>query len=909
MSTKKELLAFNRGIVSELGLGRVDLDRVGLSASQQYNFVPRVLGSMMFRPGMGYINNTHQNRPAYHLGFQFSVDDNAILELTDNIMRVEVDDQLLVREDVDSATTNGEFLTDLSDWDDFDESGTVSIWADSDYFGSTACYLVGDGTNESRRRQEVTVAVGDQGIPHALRIKVDLNPVTIRIGSTSGGDEYLREATYGVGEHSLVFTPLDNFHIQLANKKLYGTRISSIQIEDAGIFEINTPWKESDFSLIRTWQSGDVIFAAKDGDQQNRIERRLNGSWSVVKYYTTDGPWRLINVSTTRMKVDDLSGETVLTADKPVFTTDDIGAIFKLESKGQIVEKNVDGEDQWSDYIRVTGTFTQHKFKLKVANAANFTGVIQLQYSAGNPGAWVDWTENGSPWTYVTNNGTYNYDIDPDDGRWGNQILYFRVGIKVGDYTQGNSDLTLNYESGSITGICRAYGYDSATKLQVTVLKTMGNREYTDDWYEGAWSPRRGWPTAVSLFESRLWWAGRDKIYGSETDLYDSFSDEAEGDAKPISRSIGAGPIRSIHWLLPLGRIVFGTAHNSKNLEALEINGNNVLSGRSSSFDEALTATNFNIKTAGAAGIFVDRSGTRLYEVSMRGSETIADDYLTEDLNVLTPDLNEAGIKRIAVQFKPDMRFHVIRNDGTASMVVYDAAENVLAWLEIKTDGIIEDVVILPGSVEDQVYYCVARTINGETVRFREKWAMENEAIGGSITKLSDAHITYDGASTDTITGLDHLEGREVTIWADGKDCGTATVSGGSITLSDPASQVVVGLAYDGFFKSTKLSKLDFNDVRLGERRIIGAYGLVLQNTHHLGLRIGTDPDNMSDLPQQVKGRNVDEHEIFTQLDDDETSFDGVYDSDTRICLAAASPRPAGVKAVSVWMKSDDKRG
>ena len=61
-----------------------------------------------------------------------------------------------------------------------------------------------------------------------------------------------------------------------------------------------------------------------------------------------------------------------------------------------------------------------------------------------------------------------------------------------------------------------------------------------------------------------------------------------------------------------------------------------------------------------------------------------------------------------------------------------------------------------------------------------------------------DSGITYNGAPTTTITGLDHLEGKEVTALADGSVVTGKTVSSGQITLGTEASVVHVGLPYTG---------------------------------------------------------------------------------------------------------------
>ena len=63
------LLAFNRGKVSPLGLGRIEVKRIGLAAEEQTNFIPRVLGSMSLRPGLGYLGSTKSSNAAKYLPF------------------------------------------------------------------------------------------------------------------------------------------------------------------------------------------------------------------------------------------------------------------------------------------------------------------------------------------------------------------------------------------------------------------------------------------------------------------------------------------------------------------------------------------------------------------------------------------------------------------------------------------------------------------------------------------------------------------------------------------------------------------------------------------------------------------------------------------------------------------------
>lgn len=136
------LQAFNRGIVSKLALARTDIDRIALSAEVQTNWMPRVLGSMMLRPGLQYLGQLEAPRLSF-LKFIFATDDTALIELTNGAMRVWDDDSLVTRTAVTTTITNGGFNSDLSGWTVADESGASTVWSE---FGAR---LKGTGFNSA----------------------------------------------------------------------------------------------------------------------------------------------------------------------------------------------------------------------------------------------------------------------------------------------------------------------------------------------------------------------------------------------------------------------------------------------------------------------------------------------------------------------------------------------------------------------------------------------------------------------------------------------------------------------------------------------------------------------------------------------------------------------------------------
>ena len=558
----------------------------------------------------------------------------------------------------------------------------------------------------------------------------------------------------------------------------------------------------------------------------------------------------------------------------------------------------------------MVGVAAQRTFQYSLTGV--YVGTVTLQYSVAAPGSWVD---------VGTKSGVGNY-ADGQD----NQIIYYRIGIKPGNYTSGTLVAQLSFASGSISGIAKITGYTSGTSVSARVLKALGGTASSANWWEGQWSDYRGWPSAVVFFEGRLWWFGKNKENGSVSDTYESFDDTVIGDSGPVSRSIGEGPVDTINWALPLLQLQMGT-------------GGTEYSVRSSAFSNPITPTNFYMHPIGSQGsaqidavkidikgVFVQRGGVRLFELDLN---IYTSDYQTTELTIMVPDLNKAGIAKIAVQRQPDTRVHCVRKDGTVGVMIYDRGENIICWVEVQTNGAVEDVSVLPGQGEDQVYYVVRRVINGQTVRFLEKWATEASCQGLPEARLSDAHIVYSGAETSTISGLSHLEGQTVTGWGyntihpfvdglgntAGFDLGLHIVQGGQITnLPSLVTNACVGLPYTAQFKTMKQAFAAALGTALNQSKRIAELGLVLLNTHSQGLLSGPDFIDMQsaipldDLPllpgvTDAAGNPVpDTNTIFVDYDKNMAQFNDDFDTDSRVCLQAASPRPCTVVAITVSM-------
>jgi hypothetical protein len=907
-SLRPALYAFNRGLVSATALGRVDIERLRLSAAQQTNWFPRSLGPMSLRPGTQYLLSTRSDAKARYIPFFFSTTDKALLECTASFLRPLVNQAVITRASVATVVTNGDFSSGTG-WTITGSAGGSG--AISGGVLTLSCVPIDSSVTCSRT---VTVASGDQNVEHAYRIIVTRGPVTFRCGSTSGGDNYISATSLATGTHSLAFTPTGGtVYIEFESRVARNVIVDSIEVEASGTLTLPTPWDSTtDLDNMRWAQSGDVIYVACFGNQERRIERRTARSWSIVLSEPLDGPFAAVpDVDNVKLTINKARGNGTLTANRSYFDSSMVGSLFRFFTPGYNFTYEIGGEDIFTPAIRVNGVGTGRNVVITTTGTWSGTLTVQKSLIGEESGFYTNSSITTNTTTTVT---------DTSD----NTVMWLRVGFASGGYTSGKVLINVVFGNGGAAprrgaaavvtaqggrvGICRIISVTDSTHAEVDIMSDFSSTESTDDWTRSEWNETKGWPSAVAFHEGRLFRAGRDRVWGSVSDSFMSFDPAVEGDSGPIQRSIGYGPVQTINWILPLTRLLLGT-------EAAEV------AVRSSSFDEPLTPTNFSLKdvsTYGSArlpavkidnrGIYVEKSGARVMELLY---QVEANDFTSRDMTQLVPDLNQGkAIVDVVVQRQPDTRIHCVRDDGSVAILVSEPAEDVKSWVLFETDGIVEGAVVLPGSEEDEVYYIVKRTINSSTKRYLERFALESECVGGTLNKQMDCFKTYSGSATTTITGLSHLEGKAVVVWADGKDFSpdtgeartqtTYTVTSGQITLPSAVTSAVVGLPYEARYKSAKLAYAAAGGTALTRKKTVKQIGLLLNKTHHKGLYFGTDFDIMDGLPAVEEGTTVAADTIYDDYDQDMTTMPHTWSTDSRLCLLAKAPRPCTVVAAII---------
>jgi len=429
-------------------------------------------------------------------------------------------------------------------------------------------------------------------------------------------------------------------------------------------------------------------------------------------------------------------------------------------------------------------------------------------------------------------------------------------------------------------------------------------------------------------------------LFGSVADDYENFNQETVGDAGPIIRTLGSGPVDSIHYLVSLLRLIIGTAGAE-------------LALTSSSLDEPVTPSNSNARgfsTQGGANlravkldtraIMVQRSRSRILMLGPGTQGSAFGDYEGMELTLLVPDLLDqrallqSGVVSIAIQRQPDTRIHCVLADGRVAILTYEPQEEVLCWTMWQTDtgtgGAVERAMVLPGVGEDAVYYHIRRTINGATKRYLEKWAMESECTGDTgLTWLMDCAVSFSdtGRATSFNGVATHLAGATVVAWGDLDTGSTPYVdlspdvdgvqttyeidTGGDISfssLTQGVNQGVLGTRYQSDWKSTKLAYAAEAGTALAQKKRTDKIGFVLYKTHNNGLFYGSDSGHLDPLPRNIDaGGVVDPDRIFEMFDRVAMAFPGLWDTNSRIHLRAKSPRPCTVLAAVPTVATNER--
>ena len=416
------------------------------------------------------------------------------------------------------------------------------------------------------------------------------------------------------------------------------------------------------------------------------------------------------------------------------------------------------------------------------------------------------------------------------------------------------------------------------------------------------WGPAGNYPQAVAFFEQRLWWAGTGNrpqtLWGSVSGSYEDMTG-GPNDDDAVEYTIAAGQVNAINWLSPGKVLSVGT-----------VGGEFVVSA--SSLNEAVTPTNVRIvretthgsaavapQRVGAAALFVQRAGRRLREHVYRLEQ---DGYVAPDLTLLADHISRSGIVEMAYQQEPDSLLWCVLGDGGLIGLTYDREQDVTGWHRHRLGGAldgaaprVESCAVIPGATHDELWLSVVRTVDGQTVRTVEvlTQGLEDEAAQAEAFFV-DCGATYEGPAATAISGLDHLEGEEVDILADGSVRARQIVSAGTVVLEQAASLVHVGLPYRSALETMQIEAGSPLGTAQGKDKRITSVTVRLYRT--LGCLIGA-PGETDRLPFRTASDPMGRPPaLFTG--DRDVLFPAGWSGEARVAVEQDQPLPLTVLAI-----------
>ncbi|BBE77435.1 hypothetical protein CRX67_03970 [Enterobacteriaceae bacterium A-F18] len=715
------------------------------------------------------------------------------------------------------------------------------------------------------------------------------------------------------------------------------------------IYEIATPWAESDLFNLKFTQSADVMTICHPSYPPKELRRYAHDNWQIVDVVTNNGPFEDINtVQTSTVYASAETGTITLTSNVAIFGAEQVGKLFYLEQPA------VDSIPVWetskttaiNDVRRADSNYYR-------ANTAGKTGTLRPSHDEGM--AWDGWGGTG----------------DTDTGvQW--EYLHSGFGIA------------------RITAVASNALSATATVISRIPSNVVGSTKASYKWARFAWNSVNGYPSTVTYYQQRLFFAASaaqpQTIWASRTGDYKDFGKNLPiQDDDRIVYTYAGRQVNQIRHLIDVGSLIVLTS-----------GGEFVAKGDQ---NNTLTPSSFSLSSQGSNGssivppiavaniaLFVQEKGSVIRDLAYSFD---VDGYQGNDLTILANHLfQKHSIVDWSFAIVPYSSAFCVRDDGKLLVMTYLREQQVFAWAPQSSDGLYESTCSISEGSEDAVYFSVQRVINGQTVRYIERlssrlflddqdaffvdcglsydgrntgnaravtltggsgsWPYEQQytltITGGTYFTSGDVgaqiQLPYTGqdpesgadvamelrcdivsvssgtavvvqvnrdvpavlqnvATTnwqmarETFSGLSHLEGQTVNILSDGNVEPQKVVTGGAVTLESPGAVVHIGLPINAQFETLDVN-VNNQETLLDKKQLINTVTLVVNASR--GIFASTPGGKWYEYPQR-------EFEFYDDQVNDATGkveikLDSQWDKNGRVKIRQTDPLPLSVLAV-----------
>lgn len=836
---------FTAGQLGENIVGRTDLSKYYNGCSTLENFIPIKQGPVCRRPGTKYVAETKSSQAGSItttrlIPFQFSTDQTYILEFGDGYVRFYLNRARLLDDNTTKAVgadadspfelespyrTKVANSTVSSHIDRGDDSAALTNGA-YDYDAtlgivhidvpSTAPFSNIHDMEVGNRIlvEDASSTPHDNEIPGVFTVLDDIDADEFTYAKPTGGTTAL------VGEITLTTHRITRITTSAAHSLARGQKVSvSNEIHTVENVESSTQfWYrnpndtspsgtvemiDSSVDKLSHKQSADVLFLTHPNVKPKELQRKSNFtviSGSVVTFPASGGTAR--------------ANLVISTSDMPHgFQANDptIGVFSKVIVTGCTP----------TEYNGCYTIDSVTENSISYTPSSTPAGVITV---AGEVNGWqiVDFVNRDGPYLDQNDDQEHRFEIDATDrtperalseDTSDNAIILFN-NLDEGRVFRERNSSGDNYHWGIFTWFS-----SNTTMLFDTSLEPNSSRftntdhNSTSEWSLGAWSDNRGWPRAMGFIQGRsafggnefgqqdLWVSESNNINGFQIEDFDIGSGNQVADDIGINFTIDDDQVNAVHWLVgvPQGLLI-GTERAEYLLEGRAqfdpiTPSNFVVSAQSFKGSKAFVDP---IKAGNTAIIFVQNAGRRLYQMLF---DIDRESLRPTDITQLASDITISGVSELAYQEEPNPIVWAVLSNGTLIGCTYELEEEVIAWHKHPiggTSSAVKSIATISdtsgSNPTEQLWMVVSRTINGGTVEYVE-FIEDGYETGGDLEDAiyMDSAFTYSGAATASVTGVDHLEGETVKVFANGVEAADQVVSSGAVTVPSGTTKAQIG--------------------------------------------------------------------------------------------------------------------
>lgn len=593
------------------------------------------------------------------------------------------------------------------------------------------------------------------------------------------------------------FSTDDAYVLETGNLYMRFYRNGGQILSGATPFEIVTTYATADLFNIKHAQADNDMYLADGSNKPQILTRADHDDWTIADVDYANGPFLPENETTTTITPSGTTGSITLTASAAIFQSasgaSHVGSLWAI--------------NQTRDNSTITGSFSANGTSL---STPSFTGSYGFTTS-GNTGGTITLqrsTNNGTSWrsalTALTNTDFDNPAETEDD------VAIYRV--VMSNYASGTPTFTFTITDDTNKGVVEITAVASTTSATATVITDLVSTSATTKWREGYWSDFRGWPTSVAFHQQRLVYGGSRSFpqalwFGKQNpDDYANFLEGTLDTSAFTAELPGQNPIR---WILSQDYLLIGT---SGSVGKYGEQGKSV-TPTSPNYQEQTRHGSDNLSAilGGDSVLYIERGARKVREF---GFSFQVDKYLSPDLTLLSPEITETGITDIAFQLRPVPILWNVLADGDIATLTYQRDQSVVAWTKQNTDGDFDSVTVISGDDEDEVWVSVDR---GGSANFIEQFQPQDWGTDQEDAWFVDSGLGYDSTPATTFSGLDHLNGDTVAVWADGTVQDSEVVASGSITLDVESSVVAAGLPFTAKLETLPI-RADPQDMTLNKK-------------------------------------------------------------------------------------------